>query len=200
MGTFFIMFSPPAHAAIMDLSVFENSSHADTSQLNLWADIKDMGSYVDFTFHNDSDQAFISTIYFEGTKFSTGGLTKGAIVTPQPSGVNFSEGATPKNPPKSIKEYGGKWAGNLFAVDADSPSPKNGINPGETLTIRFDYNGMEFSDLLKGLSDPQQFRIAQHVQGLPKDASVWTVSQAIPLPAPILLLGLGWLFKGRRTI
>lgn len=71
------------------------------------------------------------------------------------------------------------------------PSPKNGIGPGESLTIRFHRWNGEFADLTQALNDKSQFRIVEHVQGLYKGGSVWAVSgqtEPVPLPGTLTLV------------
>jgi hypothetical protein len=186
-----------AQATIVNLDVYENASGVDVSQLNMWVDVTDRGTGVDFIFHNDSQEGVISNIYFEQTAFSFANLVNPKIINPQYSTVNFSAGGNPSEPKGDLRDFGGSWEGNLFSAGAKSSKSK--IDPGEYLTIRFDYKqGIDFSDILTGLSDPEKFRMAQHVQGLSKcDASVWTVS-SVPLPATLVLLAAGLPFIMRR--
>jgi hypothetical protein len=132
--------------------------------------------------------------------FSLASLTNPVIVNPKCSGVNFSQGAQPSQPKGDLSDFGGSWAGNLFSASASSS--KSNIDPGDFLTIRFDYkNGIDFSDIMTGLSDPVKFRMAQHVQGVgPQNASsVWTTN-SVPLPATLILLiaGVPLIVRRRR--
>jgi len=180
----------------IDLFVYENADNADLTGIDLWADLVDGGTFIDITFYNDSTAtSFVSAVYFEA--FS--GLTGGSIVF-ESSGVDFSDGATPPKPAQPGFSYGGSWGGNLYSVDANPPSPKNGINHGgtESLTIRFDYaGGTTFGDVKSALtaSDPT-WRIAQHVQGLPGGYSVWSIT--VPAPGSLALIGLAGLAGFRR--
>lgn len=198
MSVAVLVYSSEAQATIVNLGVYENHDRVDVSKLNLWVDVTDQGTGVDFTFHNDSANGFVSNIYFEGTEFSQAGLADPIIMNPKCSSVNFTDGARPKKPGGDLSDFGGQWAGNLFTARATTS--KSNIDPGEFLTIHFDYkNGIDFSDILAGLSDPVKFRMVQHVQGISKcDASVWTVSTPVPLPATLVLLAAGLPFMMRR--
>jgi hypothetical protein len=193
--------APPAHATLIRLSAFENKSYADLTGLNLRVEAENGDDYIDFIFRNESAiSSVITAIYFESTGPATAYLTGGRIVTPQPEGVDFDLGASPRKPPRSIAAFGGRWEGNLLSASADCPSPRNGIGPGERLTIRFYYKQGDFSDLTALLNDPDQFRIAEHVQCLPNDASIWTVSggeSPVPLPGTAVLLASGAVLAAR---
>ncbi|MEZ4652499.1 MAG: VPLPA-CTERM sorting domain-containing protein [Candidatus Eisenbacteria bacterium] len=90
------------------------------------------------------------------------------------------------------------WAGTEARYRARNPAPHWGIGntdsqqTPEWLKIRFDYGQSSYSELLSDLGDGD-FRVAQHVTGMPE--SIWTVSQGpvdpVPLPASIWLLGSG---------
>lgn len=195
-----------ALAERIDLFVYENSNGADVSGLDLWVDVVDRGSYAEFTFHNDSSiSSFVRSIYIEKTSFSNSSLEDGAIVEPQPVGVKFINGGSPPNPAGSIRHFGGEWQGNLLAVKARSGgSNKDGIDQGEYVGLRFDYDGITFQDLLDALSgDTPAFRIAQHVQGLPYGYSVWTMNDGgriVPLPSAsaMAMVGMGLVSLRRR--
>ncbi len=186
-----------ANAQRFDLFIYENDDGADVSGLELYFEIFDVGgTAIDFVFHNDSaDPAIVTAVYFENT---FGGLVDGRIQD-ESAGVDFDENATPPNPAQPGFGFGGSWSGNLFDADAESPGPTNGINQGvgETLTIRFDYDGIGLSDVQDALNnDPRDLRIAQHIQGLVNGESVWSIN----VPAPATLVAFGGLaaFAGRR--
>jgi len=195
----------PALADRIDLIVFENADGADVSALDLWVDVVGAGSAVDLVFHNDSGmQSFVRSVYIESTAFSVAAMIDGELLSPQPAGVKFKQGATPPNPAGSIAGFGGAWGGNLFSAKADKPGTnKDGIDPGESLTVRFDLADAGIGDVLDALrSDPLGFRIAAHVQGLPCGESVWAVNvpRAVPIPtaSAMGLVGLGVMALRRR--
>jgi hypothetical protein len=198
-----------ASAERVDLLIFENVTNTPTTGLDLWVDVTDGGTHVDFTFHNDSTvSSIITSIYVENTAFTSAAFSSAAIVA-QSAGVSFSAGATPPNPPGSISGWGGAWGGNVFSADNDPPASK-GINPGEWLTIRFALAGYAFADVIDELSsDPVGFRIAEHIQSIGQDSvSMWGVngpieSSVVPLPpaawSGLALLGLAGIARARHA-
>lgn len=189
-----------ASADIVNLAVYENSDNADVSGLNLFVDVTDGGSYIEFAFGNSSSiSAVVTAVYVEDTHAIDGWLLNGHI-SAESAGVNFSDGATPHNPANIGGAFGGAWAGNLYSADADSPAPTNGIGEtgNESLTLRFDYGGgATFADIIDALtSDDPGFRFAQHVQVLPGGFSVWTTS--VPAPGSVSAIALAGLLAARR--
>lgn len=195
-----------ALAERVDVQIYENSDNADVSGLDLWVDVLDQGTHADLVFHNDSSiGSFIRSIYIEKTAFSDGSMDNSRIRNPQPLGVKFVKGGSPPNPAGSIRDFGGEWRGNLFAVKAKSPGTnKDGIDPGESLTLQFDYAGIDFQQLVAALSgDTPEFRIAEHIQGLPGGSSVWGKNgehRVVPLPSAAAMgfAGLGLVTLRRR--
>lgn len=189
-----------AQADRIDLEIFENADLVDVSGLDLWLDVLPAGDdQIDFVFHNDSTiSSIITAVYFEASAFATLALADPQIVD-QSAGVLFSPGATPPRPAGSIQEHGGTWT-SLFSADANAPAPFNGINASaaETLTIRFALSpDTSVADVVAAISaDPSRFRIAQHIQGLPGGASVWSI--AVPSPGPLALLAGASLLAVRR--
>lgn len=101
-------------------------------------------------------------------------------------GVSFSPGATPPNLPaySGFKTYS-------FTYDANNPSPKNGVNPGEFLTISMDWAG---SGTIDSLLADGSMAVGIHVQSLgPEGASESMIVHATPIPGAVFLLGGGLL-------
>lgn len=184
----------PAQAVFFPFGIFENSAGADVSQLDLWVDVLDSGTnLVDFVFGNDSAiSATVTDVYFERTDLWEDRLYGPLIINN--SGVDFSPGAHPSEPPASIAGTGGlgPWGGTLFAAGAIPPPAHEGIDPGETLTIQFGYDG-EFAALISALTYPGEFRIVEKIQNIGYGGeSVWGVTP-IPEPATSFLLVSGLL-------
>ncbi len=177
----------------IDLAVYENSSGGDTSKLDLWVDVINGGSVVDFVFRNDSTgPAVVANVYFEMNSLIANGSIAG-----QSAGVSFATGGSPPNPAQPGFLFGDSWGGNLYRARAGSPAPQNGINPGESMTVRFDLVG-SYADVVSALQPNASdgFRIAQHVISVNNDFSVWTINT--PTPGSAAVLGLGGLLAVRR--
>lgn len=180
-----------------DLFVFENNDGAPTGNIDIWVDVIDNGATVDFVWHNDStESANLTEIYLESSDAAD--LLLSPVIM-NGGGVQYSSPASPGTPPGSISLFGGAWGGSHFSADPDAPMPNvNAINPGESLTIRFDLSGfLTYSDLINALNgEAGAFRLAGHVQGIGAgDASIWVVT---PSPATGSLMLGGLLLTTRR--
>ena len=193
--------STAAYADRIDTFVFENANGVDTSGLDIWIDAIDGGTYIDLVFHNDSQQdSTVTTLYIEATRFTSQGFENLMILTPQPDGVLYGTPGTPPNPPGSIESYPLPWRGTHFSASAEPPPANNGIDPGESLTIRADYNGINFDDVIENLTSPDGFRFVLHIQGVgpDRDSSVWSVNEPIPEPAAVAVIAMAALAPRRR--
>jgi hypothetical protein len=190
-----VAFVPAADAIRFNFTVYENADDADVAGLDLWVDVVDGGSYADFTFYNDSAiSSNVAIVYFEAGG-AAHGLTDG-IIQAESAGVDFNPGGTPANPAQASSLIL-DWDATKQAFGARPPRAHRGIgNVGdEYLTIRWDYDGSSFDDVVNGLGNGT-FQLAQHITGLPDDdASVWartgTPGDPVPLPASVWLLGSG---------
>ncbi len=174
-----------------------NNSATDAiiGESQMFVDVSDAGSgQVLFTFRNDGPEASsITDAYFDdGALLSMAGIDNSA-------GVQFSPGATPSNLPggDSITPSFITTAG--LSADSDAPVQSNGVNPGESLGIKFNLqSGSAYNDVLSGIDDGS-LRIGIHVQGFADSYSESFVTGgdgAVPAPGAVLLASMGMVCVG----
>jgi hypothetical protein len=130
----------------------------------------------------------IARIYFES---GLGSVLSGTAALLGSGIVNFSPDATPQNPPAGNIMPQVAWDGTFSSFGATPPPPQNGINPGESLQITYDYLGTEAA-LVSALTD--QFgnsRLGVHV--LNCDGMDSCTASAVPVPAAAWLFASGLL-------
>ncbi|MBU1154665.1 MAG: PEP-CTERM sorting domain-containing protein [Proteobacteria bacterium] len=179
-----------------------NSSQGDQVNLNVNVSQVDANT-VQFTFSNLSGiESVVSEIYFQDLD---GMLARYQILNDQNTGkVEFEAGAKPANLP------GGQDISfsTAYAMQAENPSPKYGINPNETLVIYVDLKeGVTVATLLAGLNGGS-VRIGAHVQSIAGGTSDSYVSDpgggtaGAPEPGTMALMGsgllAGWLVRRKR--
>ena len=196
-GTLIACAVPALAGPRIDMFVYENADGVDVSTIDIWVEVNDLGSAIEFVVGNDSVSGDVTSIYFEDTHFSSGALLNPSIV--DNADIEMSPNATPPNPAGSINGVlGGVWGGNIYSVDPDNPGQvPNSLNPGETVSFSFDLGSATFAEIVSALtSDPAGFRIATHVQRVGRDdSSLWTV---VPAPASASFFALGGLVLARR--
>jgi len=194
-GTFFGFSNVTANSSL-DAAIGESQLAVEV--LNAGAGL------ADFRFTNSgSDAASITDIYFNNSPSVFDDLVS---IDDGHSGVAFSEGAAPPNPP-------GLSFGTAFKLDSDAGPGgvmSHGVNPGEWLTVRMSLlGGVTFADLLDAFDNG--LGIAIHVQGFAGGGSETFVTTPndpnpgpmVPLPAGGALALAGMLLVGsirRRTI
>jgi hypothetical protein len=179
-----------------------NSSLGD--QVNLSVSVSQLdANTLQFTFSNLSGiESVVSEIYFQDLN---GLIARYQILNDQNTGnVVFQEGASPGSLP------GGQDISfsTSYAMGADNPSPKYGINPNETLSFTVQLSqGVGVATLVESLQSGA-LRIGAHVQSIGGGTSDSYVSgggaAAAPEPGTMALMGsgllAGWLVRrrGRR--
>lgn len=158
---------------------------------------------ANFTFRNTGSQkSAIEAIYFDAGSLAniTGLIDKdqgvGGLV-----GVDFTAGsASPPNLPNGNLINPNFLVSAGLLADSDAPTSKNGIDPGEWLTIQFNIsNGRTFNNLITELQTGD-LRIGMHAIAFADGSSVSLVNNAVvPVPGALWLLGSGLLtFAGAR--
>jgi hypothetical protein len=183
----------PLHAAyVYHLEAFTNNGcYNDSGDLDLYVVVSSADpALVDFTFYNNSSiSSSIARIYFDDDSLlNFHNITEG-------SGTSFSRPANPGNLPAGNTLDPSFVATDEFSFKGGPPAPKNGINPGEQLTVIFNINPGTFSGVLDGL-DTGALRIGAHVIALPDCSSESVVT--VPEPATVALLGMGALCLLRK--
>ncbi|HVK59482.1 MAG TPA: VPDSG-CTERM sorting domain-containing protein [Candidatus Kapabacteria bacterium] len=157
-----VLAQPQANAVVFGFTqISTNTNTTVASQFSVDVTAFDADT-VSFAFTNTGSIASsIAEIYFDDGLF-------GAISIVNSAGVNFVLGASPADLP-------GGNAVNFTATtavnsEASSPAPSNGINPGETLTLRIDVGGYnDFATVISKLQNPDangDIRIGLHVTGI----------------------------------
>jgi len=197
-----LVIAGPASAERVDLNVFENSSGADVSGLDLWVDVTSSGGYVDMKFNNDSTiSAILTQIYLESNLSS---LLNNGMIYATTGNVHFVPGANPSSPPGGTNiGWVGEFytAGRVKAGGVSNGIDDDAVDPDESLTLRFDLlTGKTLDDVLSSLVDDG--RVAGHVQGLPRGASVSVVTVPLPVAgsaglAMLGAIGLARVVRGR---
>lgn len=113
----------------------------------LWVEVEDLGlGEVSFTFHNESDVRTppIGALYFE----DEAGLLASFVSVIDGDGVDFEAGGSPGDLPSgTVEGFETDW---IFA--AENPKPRNGVGPGEEVTIVFTLaDGTSFADLIAAM-------------------------------------------------
>jgi hypothetical protein len=152
---------------------------------------------ADFTFRNSGSQkSAIEAIYFDaGSIVGITGLIDKDQGVGGSAGVDFTAGsASPPNLPGANLIVPNFVVTTGLLADADPPSAKMAIDPGEWLTIQFNIaNGKSFNDLIRELQTGD-LRIGMHAIAFANGGSISLVnSPVVPLPAAIWLLGSGLL-------
>ena len=155
-----------------------NGNYYADSDLVLEVEVSEEFGLARFDFRNESTiDSVIAAVYFEqGLLDSLHSLVEGP-------GTAFSWPAHPGHLPagQTLDPPFSTW----FSSGADSPAPTHGIDPGETLAVRFNLaDGATINDLYDEL-DSAALRMGAHVISLPDGSSESVVT---PEPATLILL------------
>jgi hypothetical protein len=176
-------------------------------EAQLFVELTDMGSQVEFMFTNIGPEASsITDVYFDD-----GTLLGIASITGIPGLVEFSQFASPPDLPGGNNVVPPFVTTAGFSADSDPPTQPLGVNPGESLGITFDLQGGGLYDDILGELESGELRIGIHVQGYSSGGSESFINNGgnggngvIPAPGAIMLgsIGIGvvsWL-RRRRTL
>ena len=196
---FFCFNAPPVWADLFGFQPITNNSPYSSemaSQLSLKVTEPVTNQFL-FTFYNDgpSSSAYdisspiagtIAQVYFDYDE-----SLLSFISFDSSTGVNFHQGAAPKNLP------GGKNINPDFmatySFGADKAAPKNGVNPGEHLGILLTAN---FPDVISSINS-RSLRIGMHVTGIDGGTSDSYININVnPVPGAALLGILGMIVAG----
>ncbi|MHC4084566.1 MAG: PEP-CTERM sorting domain-containing protein [Planctomycetota bacterium] len=180
---------------VYPLEVFTNNGgYHDSPDLDLYVEVVDSESRVDFIFHNESIiDSSIARIYLEGGSF----LSFAEMI--EGPGTSFNPSATPaKLPGADLLDLSLQTTYEV-SFDSEPAAPHNGINPDEWLMTTFDLiNSGTFQNMVDELNTGVMW-IGVHVIALPDGSSESAI--AVPEPAALFLLWFGalTLLRKRRS-
>lgn len=203
-------FVSPASAVLLGFGgvTQNNQTNTNNGQTQLRVEVLSAGgALVDFIFRNVGATAMaITDIYFDDDALLSFNTGAGAAIFNGP-GVLFSHGASPANLPGANGATPPFQTTPGLGFDADPPPAHNGVNPGETATIRLVLlAGNNFASVLADLLS-RDLRIGIHVQGFANGGSESFINTNDPPPGTVVpeptavmlgLIGLGCLHRIRR--
>jgi hypothetical protein len=192
---------PVAHANWFDFNAITAndssgfSQYIGESQLHMEVVLYEEGQIRVLFENNGSEESSVSQIYFDFSPEINLSLASIGNV----DGVSFnSQHVKPNNLPTGQNIFAA-FESDL-AVGAANPSPKNGINPGESLELIMNYNSSY--DIIDALAN-ENLRVGLHVISLGEYSESFVNVVPEPATLPLLLTGtiaLRWLRlkKSRR--
>lgn len=180
VSTLFIVTSS-LYATTVPLVIFNNPTLAADPSLNFTVEAIDGGAgKVDFLIKNNSTMdSTIAQVYFDG-----GFLADIADII-NGTGTDFSEGASPADLPSGT---GIGFAAD-FSAGAEPPPSQKGIDPGESITVKFNLSDSHTLAEIIGQLNNGDLRVGAHIISIGPDEV--SVSAVTPEPTTIALLGLG---------
>lgn len=184
------------HATVVyPFEVFTNNGgYHDSPELDVYVEVVDNESRVDFIFHNESIiDSSIARIYFDGGSF----LNFFEMI--EGPGTSFNPSSTPAKLPGANMLELSLLTTYEFSFDSDPAVPHNGINPGEWLMTTFDLINIGTFQSVVDEMNAGVLWIGVHVIALPDGTSESAI--AVPEPAALFLLCFGALalLRKRRT-
>ena len=190
---FLLVWTPGASAVPYGFTNITNNNPGDAEigEAQLFLDVDNSGvNQVLFTFTNTGPAASsITDIYFDDDV----PLISFAQFIPSP-GVVFTKDANPSNLPGGNDPL--YHFSSNYSYDPDNPVQPNGVNPGESLGILFNYSGSNnFETIIAAINSGTLMRVGLHVQGFATGGSESYIDNptTVPEPATMLLLGCGLL-------
>lgn len=167
--------------------------------------VTDPGSdQVLFTFGNTAptDNFAISEIYFDDENGLLSLLAgEDSIIDDPANGVDFVLGASPGDLPSGGNATPPFAATTTLLTEADSPAPKKGVNPGESLGLLFALNAVSFDSVIaafdSGVMGLDTLRIGLHVTGFGDEdkgddySESFVTTKVVPVPGAVLLGSMG---------
>ncbi|HUU81863.1 MAG TPA: hypothetical protein VM243_00025 [Phycisphaerae bacterium] len=192
-----ILTTTPTYASVVyRLEIFtDNGAYHDDPDVLLLVAVSEESGLARFDVSNESTiPCVISGVYFEqGLLESLDSLIDGP-------GTSFSWPAHPRRLPAG--QMLDPPFVNWFSAGAGSPAPTNGINPDETLTLRFNLAQGVGMDEVYGHFNSAEYRIGAHLIALPDGSSESASTMPEPTTLALLLgpamVALGWRPGKRR--
>jgi hypothetical protein len=191
------VFSASADMIYQFENITNNSaSNAAIGELQLSMKVSDdiANKQVIFTFINTGTEASsICDIYFDDNPPAE--LVFQGFRYPT-SGVTFTIGAHPSDLPGG-QDYAFT---SDYSYDSKNPVQSNGINPGESLSLVFNYtNGNDYSSIVSAINS-SNIDVGIHVQGFSDGGSESFINSVpVPEPAPLGFLITGILCLGASS-
>lgn len=183
-----------ASGGIAPFQIFENNDGVNTAGINFSVTSVDGGSYIDFVLENNSNDGVATRVLIEnmGASSGLGSLT----ILSTGVGDHWANDANNSTPPGSLSNFGASWGGTLAGLTADPSPVNNGIDIGESLTVRFDLGQTTFQAVNAAL-EAGEFRFVTHIQSIGA-SSVWGVTTVVPAPAGFAAFAVASLAATRR--
>lgn len=183
-----------------------NAGDVGIGEAQLSVELKNTAGQVEFLYKNTGpDAAVITQIYWFDTIDLLSSFDSWSPTTPSgpDHGVDYGSPANIDQDSGKLPGYGGKNIAD-FALRPDNPQPKNGVGPGEDLSVFFNFTG-DYLDLLEAI-DTGELVTGIHVQSFKSGGSESFVTNKPPKPptgvpsptAAFAGLGLMGLLVSRR--